>query len=660
MDPGRWQQIEQIFHSAREKETGERAAFLDTACAADPSLRSEIESLLALADDADGYLKAAVREAGSQTGVAATAIAAGRDLPPANRKLGRYEILEQLGRGGMGVVYRAVDPAIGRTVAIKTILLEGEIGENNAELRARLLRESQAGGQLSHPNIVAVYDVSEQGGAAYIVMEYVVGRTLEQSIGGQAPFRSIREALRIVGECADALDYAHRRGIVHRDIKPANIMLQLDGSVKIADFGIAKAARFAPLTRTDCIVGSPHCMAPEQWRGEAATGRTDQYALAAVAYTLLTGRRPFERDSAAALAAACLNEEPPAATKLNPALPPALDDVFRKALAKVPTARYETCGQFAGALRAACEQTALAPVVAGPRPASARWHWLVAVAAFGALAVAAGGAWLYQRSSTTQVEIAYWTSIKDSKSSVPFEDYLKRYPGGHFAGLAQAQLEALRNQGPERPAQPAAETKASARASHAKSSEPSRSGLSERDHAPPGGKSEPPSAGDPYVQGEALLKSGAYAEAVPYLSRAIAIKPDYRSYLGRAGAYQHLDQWEQAIQDYTEAIRYSPSSALPYHERGVCLTRLNQDERALADFNRAIELAPNLALSWNGRGVIYLHRREYETAVAAFTEAIRLNPNLEQAFHNRATAKKALGDTAGATDDLNRALTLKR
>jgi len=660
MDPGRWQQIEQIFHTAREKDTGERAAFLDTACAADPSLRSEIESLLALADDADGYLKAAIREAGSQTGGAATAMVAGRELARAPRKLGRYEILEQVGRGGMGVVYRAVDPAIGRTVAIKTILSEGEIGEKSAELRARLLRESQAGGQLSHPNIVAVYDVSEEGGAAYIVMEYVVGRTLEQSLGGQAPFHSVQEALRIVAECADALDYAHGRGVVHRDIKPANIMLQSDGSVKIADFGIAKAARFTQLTRTDCIVGSPHYMAPEQWRGEAATGWTDQYALAAVAYTLLTGRRPFESDSAAALAAACLYEEPPVATKLNPALPPAVDDVFRKALAKMPASRYETCGQFAGALRAACEYAAPAPVVVRPRPAAARSNWLVAAVACAVIAAAAGAAWLYQRSSTTQVEIAYWASIKDSKSSVPFEAYLKRYPGGHFAGLAQAQLAALRNQGQEHAAQPPAETKASARASHAKSSEPSGSGLSERGHVLPAGKSEPPFDGDPYVQGAALMKRGAYAEAVPYLSQAIANRPDYRSYLGRAGAYQHLEQWEKAIQDYTEAIRYSPSTAMPYHERGVCLVRLKQDDRALADFNRAIELAPSLALSWNGRGAIYLRRREYETAVAAFTEAIRLNPDLEQAFRGRASAKKALGDTAGANDDLNRALALKR
>lgn len=202
MDPGRWRQIEQLYHAALEKAESERTSFLEQSCAGDSSLRQEVESLLAIAGEADGYLKAAVHEVASQASGLTTATQPERDFALPIRKLGRYQILEQVGKGGMGVVYRAVDPTIGRTVAIKTLRLDDATEEQSSELRARLLRESQAGGQLSHPNIVAVYDLSEEGQTAYIVMEYVVGRTLEQTLTNPSSTGSIDETLRIVQECA--------------------------------------------------------------------------------------------------------------------------------------------------------------------------------------------------------------------------------------------------------------------------------------------------------------------------------------------------------------------------------------------------------------------------------------------------------------------------
>jgi tetratricopeptide (TPR) repeat protein len=578
MESGRWRQIEQLYHAALEREASERASFLEQSCAADPSLRQEVESLLAVADDADGYLKAAVREATPQVSGAGAAALSKRDLPPIPRTLGRYELLEQVGKGGMGVVYRAVDPAIGRIVAIKTILFDDAAEEKGSELRARLLRESQAGGQLSHPNIVAVYDVSEEGEAAYIVMEYVVGRTLDRAMAEGLSLRSGEEALRIVEACAGALDYAHSRGIVHRDIKPANIMLQVDGGVKIADFGIAKAAQFTPLTQNAVMVGSPHYMAPEQWKGEAVTGRADQYALAGVAYAMLTGRRPFAGDTLASLAAQTLYEDPPAATTLNPALSPAVDDVFRRALSKVAAARYETCGQFAAALRAACQRAPTASfaapssVQAPPRP-----NWLAAaVVVVCVLAALGGGAWLYQRDSAAKLEIAYWTSIKDSKTRVPFEAYLKRYPGGQFAGLAAAQLEALNK---ERSSDPNPQPPAKRPQPSVKNDATRIADTTRRDSGrPPVAPDEPLAGGDPYAEGSALLKREEYAEAVPYFSKAIAVKPEYRAYFGRAGAYQNLERMELAIEDYTQAIRLNPASAMAYHDRAVCLAKLKEND----------------------------------------------------------------------------------
>ncbi len=658
MDPGRWRQIEQIYHLASGKAGEERAAFLAGACAGDEALRREVESLLEVSDDADGYLNAAVRGSGGEGSEAGTG--ARMDAAPAVRKLGRYDILEQVGKGGMGVVYRAADPAIGRTVAIKTISFDDAGEEQRSELRARLMRESQAGGQLTHPNIVAVYDVSEEGAVAYIVMEYVAGWTLDRAMAGEGPVRPAGEALRIVEECARALDYAHSHGVVHRDIKPANIMLQADGAVKIADFGIAKASRLTPLTQSGIIVGSPHYMAPEQWKGEAVTGRTDQWALAAVAYTLLTGRRPFASETVASVAARTLYEEPPAATSVNPGLPAAVDGVFRKALSKTGEGRYETCGAFAGALRLACETMPARAAVHPPAPVRKRFS-AAAIILVPAFLAAAGGAWLYERNSATQVEMAYWASIKDSKSGAPFDAYLKRYPEGQFAELARAQSAVWKEQRPvaQNPPDPTAEKgadapKRPARAPEQASHEPARVPL------PKEAKRDAPSADEWYTKGDSSLKRADYAEAVSYFSRAIQAMPEYRSYFGRAGAYQRLERMEPAIADYSDAIRINPGSAMAYHERAVCLARLNQDDRALADYNRAIELAPGYPLSWNGRGAIYLHRKLYREAVADFTEAIRLKPALDQAFKNRAAARKALGDTAGAAADLDHARALKQ
>jgi tetratricopeptide (TPR) repeat protein len=378
----------------------------------------------------------------------------------------------------------------------------------------------------------------------------------------------------------------------------------------------------------------------------------------------------------ASTAAKTLYEEPPDATSINRDLPAEVDVVFRRALSKLPTARYQTCSQFATALRTALEPAPVgSPLPASTRtpsnPAPRKLTWLKAAAVVAVLAAAIAGLMLYQRNSARQVEIAYWTSIKDGKTADPFNAYLQRYPDGQFAGQARAIIATLGTQHPPDSVQVQVppETKTPAKTTTEKRPDQSRSSQSKTDSTettttstqpPPLSKTQPPTAADPYAQAESLLKSGAYADAVPYFSQSIAASPDYRSYFGRAGAYQHLEKLDQAIDDYTQAIQLNPGGAMAYHERAVCLARLNQDARALPDYNRAIELSPGYALSWNGRGVIYLHQKNYEQAKADFTQAIQLDPTLYQAYKNRSAARKALGDTAGALADMTQANSLKK
>jgi serine/threonine protein kinase len=208
-------------------------------------------------------------------------------------RIGRYQIVKELGHGAMGVVYQAVDPTIGRHVAIKTIRLDVvDDPDERAKLRERLFREARSAGILSHPGIVTIYDMEEHGDIAFIAMEFVDGPTLDQMLSAKQPIAPER-LMSIMRQTAAALDYAHAKGIVHRDIKPANIMLASDGAVKITDFGIAKVTTSQQYTQTGTILGTPNYMSPEQVQGLAVTGRADQFSLAVIAFEMLTGERPF-------------------------------------------------------------------------------------------------------------------------------------------------------------------------------------------------------------------------------------------------------------------------------------------------------------------------------------------------------------------------------
>jgi eukaryotic-like serine/threonine-protein kinase len=287
-------------------------------------------------------------------------------LPP------RYREPELIGRGGMGDIYRATDSVLGRVVAVK-ILAERYAQDDS--IRERFTREALSAARLSgEPNTVTIYDVGEHDDRPYIVMEYLGGGSLDdvlQSDGAQAPER----VFTWLEEAARALDAAHREGVIHRDVKPANLMLDGEGHVHVADFGIASSAGMVSLTMTGTVLGTAGYLSPEQAQGERAGPASDRYALGIVAWELFTGERPFESESPTAEAAAHVNAPIPAVSAAAD-LPRELDPVFERALAKDPAQRYRTAGEFVAALRSAfgdaAGSTSKLAVVAPPRTAATR------------------------------------------------------------------------------------------------------------------------------------------------------------------------------------------------------------------------------------------------------------------------------------------------
>ena len=266
-------------------------------------------------------------------------------------RLGRYEIIADLGQGAMGTVYKARDPLLDRIVAIKTISLNLPDDEI-AEYEARFYQEAKAAGQLSHRNIVTIYDIGKSEQLAYMAMEYLEGQELRKMLSDPTPI-PIEKALDIAAQVADGLDYAHARQVVHRDIKPANVMVLNDGLIKITDFGIARMRNNEIKTMTGMILGSPKYMSPEQVAGKRADPRSDLFSLGVVLYEMLTGTSPFVADNIHGVMYQTLNFNPPAPTGLNPELPEVINYIVAKALAKNIDDRYLRAEDFANDLRQA-------------------------------------------------------------------------------------------------------------------------------------------------------------------------------------------------------------------------------------------------------------------------------------------------------------------
>ncbi len=260
--------------------------------------------------------------------------------------LGAYRIIAQIGQGGMATVYKAYQPSMERYVALKVI---PEYHATNQDFIQRFIHEARTIARLEHKNILPVYDFGEQDGILYMAMRYLDTGTLQDILEQGQP--SLQESIRIVQQICAALDYAHRQGVVHRDVKPSNVLVDSEGNIYLTDFGLAKVLENSPqLTATGAILGTPLYMAPEQSLGKPVDGRADIYATGVILYEMVTGRPPFHADTPLAIALAHVHEELPLPCVLNPSLPPAVQNIILKAMAKEPDDRYQTANEMAAAL----------------------------------------------------------------------------------------------------------------------------------------------------------------------------------------------------------------------------------------------------------------------------------------------------------------------
>ena len=360
-----WSRLKPLFDQALDLPGDARAALVEKLHAEDPALAAHLALLLEVENNTAADSPKDTPLVKLNEFVTSEEFFDTSRVDAVVSQIGRYRIVKELGHGGMGTVYEAVDPAIERAIAIKTIRLEN-LGSTQIEfLRDRLFREARLAGKLSHPGIVIIHDVGDHGAAAYIAMELVNGPSLEQVLSQNQRLGYAR-VLDILSQAAKALDYAHSNGVIHRDVKPANIMIHEGRAVKIADFGIAKiteTVRTKDLNESDTtttfltqpgkVMGTPNYMSPEQMRAEHVTGRSDQFSLAVVGFRMLTGSLPFRSDSIPGLVHEIVYGERPAIRQYNADLPAEADQVFIRALGRTPQERFNTCAAFVDSLEQA-------------------------------------------------------------------------------------------------------------------------------------------------------------------------------------------------------------------------------------------------------------------------------------------------------------------
>jgi len=636
MTPERWQRIDSLLQEAVKRPRGERAAFLDEVCP-DEASRKEVESLISFQEQAEDFLEVPAYEA-------AAGMLADQPESLVGLTVGTYRIERLLGAGGMGEVYLAEDTKLDRRVAIKFLPAYLEADEL---AKRRLIREAKAAAKLDHPNICATYEVAEEAGRSFIVMQHVEGETLAARI--QRKPLELRESLEVFVMVADALAEAHSHGVVHRDIKPQNIMITPRGQVKVLDFGLAKVVRSALLAQTEglpqsllsspgLIVGTAPYMSPEQAKGVASVdARSDLFSIGVVLYESIAGRLPFRGDTPIEICSQVIHLDPPPPSQFNRQVPPELDALTLKALAKHRDARYQSASELLEDLRAVRlpakvddqtkveDQSKAIPV---KRDTSV-------VRASKTLA----NMWQRPRVSITAtlaaLTIALIVFLTGSRATPyrPSPEAQRWYNRGTSAlrdGLYYKASNALQN------AVDASKDFALAHASLAEA-------LTELDYTD-----------------KANFEVISAMKLVPDLS---VLPPLDRLYLQAVTNTASRD-FEHAIQSYQEIARRAQDSekAYAYVDLGRAYEKNDQIDKAIESYLKATQLAPDDPAAFLRLGILYGRKQELANATAAFQtgEALyRTLGNFEgvtEVFYQRGVLSNNLGKLSESRAQLEQAL----
>jgi serine/threonine protein kinase/Tfp pilus assembly protein PilF len=559
------------------------------------------------------------------------------------KTLGKYRLIERLGRGGMAEVYRAYQPRLERDVAVKVML--GYLAEDEKFI-GRFEREAKAVAALRHPHIVQIYDFDVEDDVYYMVMEYIGGETLKarlKRLDAEGKWMPLDEVAQIFRALCDALDYAHAQGCIHRDIKPANVMFEGERLV-LTDFGIASIVGGTRYTVSGAMVGTPAYMSPEQGQGDPGDVRSDVYSLGVILYEMVTSRLPYDADTPLAIVLKHLSEPLPLPSQVCADVPPAVEKVILRALAKSPDDRYQSAGALAEALEAAAESvevpaevlpplrephvdvTRLAPVAEPALPRRQMLWALGGVAALVVVALAVAALLILPDLGGEAEPAVSSTKAVSPTKAVSSTDAMAHYEAGVVAFREEWDYDTA---------------------------------IREFTQAI---EADPEFAEAYYLRGVAYAEDGQPAAAEADLSQAIALQPDLaEAYYERGCLYLHeLERPEEALADCTAAIELDPEFAKAYIERArYYLWYADDNERALADLDRALELAPNLVETWGLRGELYFWREEYDLALLDLTRTVELAPEDTWAWEMLGLSHYSLGDYEEAIACYDEALQLE-
>jgi serine/threonine protein kinase len=632
MKPERWNKIESIFHKALEADESRRGAVIEESCAGDPELRREVESLLAHHSDSASFIEkpAFSGEVTASSVGPVTAVAAPRpDLKGV--AFGHYRILEEIGVGGMGQVFRALDTRLHRTVAIK-LLPSTHVAD--PDRKRRFLQEARAASKLNHPNIVTLHDMASDGEVDYLVMEYVAGKTLKQLIRPEG--LPISEAGGYAIQLAGALVVAHAAGLIHRDIKPANIMVTNDGQVKVLDFGLAKQlipgadSLDAGQSVPGMLVGTVSYMSPEQTRGEPLDGRSDIFAFGSVLYEAVTGQLPFRAPSLLSTMHEIALYDPPPPSRVQPRVPVWFEQIILRCLRKKVAERYQSMAELLEALRSGGVRAAPETAGVSTSPASSiavlpfasasgdgeqfgdglaeelihalsLYDDLQVIARTSAAALRGHGLDICEIGRRLNVGVILDGSVRRAGNRLRITVQLIDVNDGHH----------LWSEGYDREMTDVFEVQDEITAAIVEKLRPQLLGA----RSPSAARhSEDPEAYALYLKGRHHWgrRPAGTMEAIAYFEQATKRDPTYAlAYTGLADAYNTLAGWEGGVLPPREGFQKGMSYA-----------------------EQALRLKPELAEGHTALAYALLHYRwEIPEAERVFSEAIRLNPRYGPAHH---------------------------